>query len=249
MDFQDHRISLYFKSLKLNRQFAPKINPTLTVSTLESVITVAKTMQHQVTFVALYSFCFFSFLRLSNLLPHTPNTFDITRHLARGDIIFTSFGAIVIIKWSKTMQNRKDTCTIAIPSLGRSEICRVTALKTMFTCLPGTDNDLLFRICKKETILPLTDSTARKHLKQISSCSKYNPLSHFMLLGGLLPRGLSSMVSHLNIYRPTECEKVMAYGHIYALLPPPLLRLLRLLGNIYSDSLAPWESHTCPIRL
>ena len=173
--FQDHRISLYFKSLKLNRQFAPKINPTLTVSTLESVIAVAKTMQHQVTFVALYSFCFFSFLRLSNLLPHTPNTFDITRHLARGDIIFTSFRAIVIIKWSKTMQNRKDTCTIAIPSLGRSEICPVTALKTMFACLPGTDNDPLFRIYKKGTVLPLTDSTARKHLKQISSTLGIQP--------------------------------------------------------------------------
>ena len=32
--FQDQRISLYFKSLKLNRQFAPDINPTLTVATL-----------------------------------------------------------------------------------------------------------------------------------------------------------------------------------------------------------------------
>ena len=178
--FQDHRISLYFKSLKLNRQFAPKINPTLTVSTLESVIALAKTIQHQVTFVALYSFCFFSFLRLSNLLPHTPNTFDITRHLARGDIIFTSFGAIVIIKWSKTMQDRKDTCTIAIPSLGHLEICPMTALKTMFACLPGTDNDPLFRIYKKGNVLPLTDSIARKHLKFLP-CLKYNPLLHFML--------------------------------------------------------------------
>ena len=173
--FQDHRISLYFKSLKFNRQFAPQTNQTLTVSTLESVIALAKTTQHQVTFVALYSFFFFSFLRLSNLLPHTPNTFDITRHLARGDIIFTSFGAIVIIKWSKTMQNRKDTCTIAIPSLGRSEICPVNALKTMFACLPGTDNDPLFRIYKKGTVLPLTDSTARKHLKQISSMLEIQP--------------------------------------------------------------------------
>ena len=173
--FQDQRISLYFKSLKLNRQFAPKINPTLTVSTLESVIAAAKTMQHQVTFVALYSFCFFSFLRLSNLLPHTPSKFDITRHLARGDIIFTSLRAIVIIKWSKNIQNRKDTCTIAIPNLGLLEICPVTALKTMFACFPGTDNDPLFRIYRKGAVFPLTDSIACKHLKQISSMLEIQP--------------------------------------------------------------------------
>ena len=166
--FQDHRISLYFKSLKLKGNL-PKNKPDPHSFHIGVSNCTSKNNQHQVTFVALYYFCFFSFLRLSNLLPHTPNTFDITRHLARGDIIFTSFGAIVIIKWSKTMQNRKDTCTIAIPSLGHSEICPVNALKTMFTCLPGTDNDPLFGIYKKGTVLPLTDSIARKHLKQISS--------------------------------------------------------------------------------
>ena len=136
-------------------------------------------MQHHVTFVALYSFCFFSFLRLSNLLPHTANKFDITRHLARGDIIFTSFGAIVIIKWSKTMQNRRDTCTIAIPSLGCLKICPVTTLKTMFACFPGTDNDPLFRIYKKGTMFALTVSTACKHLKQIFSMLEIQPLLTF----------------------------------------------------------------------
>ena len=51
----------------------------------------------------------------------------------------------------------------------------MTALKTMFACLPGTDNDPLYRIYKKGTVSPLTDSTARKHLKQISSMLEIQP--------------------------------------------------------------------------
>ena len=79
-------------------------------------------------------------------------------------------------------------------------------------------------------------------------CSKYSLLLHFMLLGGLAQCGLSSMVSCLNVYKHTVYGEVMSYGHIYSLLPPPLLQLLRLLGNIYRISLAPWESHTCLTR-
>ena len=124
------------------------------------------------------SVSFLSSAFLSNLLSHMANKFDITQHLARGDIIFTSFGAIVIIKWSKTMKNRRDTCTLVIPSLGHSEICPVTALKKMFACFPGTDNDPLFRTYKKGTMFILMDSTACKHLKQISSMLEIqSPLS------------------------------------------------------------------------
>ena len=193
-----------------------------------------KTIQHHVTFVALYSFCF---LHLSNLLIHTAKQFDITRHLAREDIIFTSSGAIVIIKWSKTMQNRKDACTIAIPSLGLSEICMVTTLKT--------DNDQLFRIYKKGTIFTLKDSIACKYLKQISSTLVIQPPLTFhafrrVASTWVFQHGVS--LEHIQAHGTQKSNAVWAYLRTS---PPPLLQLLRLLGNIYLISLAPWESHTC----
>ena len=74
---------------------------------LENIVKVASTLPFGTTFVPLYLLCFFSFLRLSNILPHTVNSFDITRQLARGDILYIETGAIVVIKWSKTLQDRK----------------------------------------------------------------------------------------------------------------------------------------------
>ena len=121
----------------------------LTIERLHQVIATSAGLEHNVTFTALYSFIFFSFLCLSNLLPHTTGQYDFTRHMAQGDVIFTQSGATVIIKWSKTIQDRKETRTINIPYLGHSEICPIVALKTMLCHIPGSENDPLFRITKK----------------------------------------------------------------------------------------------------
>ena len=69
--FQDRRIPLLLKSIKINRPFVPKIAHGLTTEKLHQVIATSAGLEHNVTFMALYSFIFFCFLRLSNLLPHT----------------------------------------------------------------------------------------------------------------------------------------------------------------------------------
>ena len=43
-------------------------------------------------FKAVYTLAFFSFLRLSNLVPHTVKSYSPLYHLARGDIIFAPPG-------------------------------------------------------------------------------------------------------------------------------------------------------------
>ena len=173
--FRDERIPLFLKSIRLGRPFSPKITSVLTLDTLQKIVTISKTLDHSLTFVALYTFSFFSFLHLSNLLPHTTKQFDITRHMARGDIIFTQAGATVIIKWSKTIQDRKTTRTIAIPDLGRSDCCPIQALKDMLIAYPGTNNDPFFQIYNRGSLVVLTDSMARKHLKKISNILDIQP--------------------------------------------------------------------------
>ena len=74
----------------------------------------------------------------------------------------------MIIKWSKTIQNRTDIETIAIPALGRSPLCPIAAIKELLHTYPGSDNDPLFMIYNKQYLIVLTDSMARKHLKNIS---------------------------------------------------------------------------------
>ena len=173
--FQDRHIPLLLKSITINRPLAPKITQGLSIERLHQIISVSAGLEHNVTFIALYSFIFFSFLRLSNLLPHTSKQYDYTRHMARGDVIFSHSGATVIIKWSKTIQDRKHTRTINIPYLGHSDICPIGALKTMFSRVPGSDNDPLFMILKKGSPVLLTDSIARKHLKKVSSLLNIQP--------------------------------------------------------------------------
>ena len=173
--FQDRRIPLLLKSITINRPLAPKINQGLSIERLHQVIAISAGLEHNVTFMALYSFVFFSFLQLSNLLPHTSKQYDCTRHMARGDVIFSHSGATVIIKWSKTIQDKKQTRTISIPYLGHSDICPIVAMKTIFLHIPGSDNDPLFMIIKKGSPVILTDSVARKHLKKVSQLLHIQP--------------------------------------------------------------------------
>ena len=75
-------------------------------------------------FKALYLFTHFSFLRLSNILSHTKSTFHASRHLCIGDLIFSQEVVVVVVKWSKTMQDRAKVSTISIPALSQSRQVR-----------------------------------------------------------------------------------------------------------------------------
>ena len=72
--------------------------------------------------------------------------------------------AIILVKWSKTLQARDKITRIHIPVLPDSRLCPVTALKQMLASVPGSQNDPLFSICRQGCWLPLTDSIVRKHL-------------------------------------------------------------------------------------
>ena len=105
---------------------------------------------------------------MSNVLPHSIVAFDSSRHLCRADIVFSDRDAVIIVKWSKTMQNRRHIATINIPSLNASDLCPVSALKAMLDIIVSKNNDPLFMYKKFSKLAILTDSAARKHLKDVS---------------------------------------------------------------------------------
>ena len=126
-------------------------------------------------FIPLYLTCFFLFLRLSNLLPHTVRAFDVTRQLARGDLIITKNSALLIVKWSKTIQNHRDIVTLPLPCLGSSLLCPIAALNRMILRYPASNNDPLFILPRNTYHIPLTDSITRKHLKSVSKILNISP--------------------------------------------------------------------------
>ena len=173
--FQHQQIQYFLKSLKINRPLQPKIHKHIDTQLLTSIIRIAETLHHPQVFKSLYILAYFSFLRLSNILPHTISTFDNTRHLAKGDVIFDEDQVLLIIKWSKTMQNRQEIRTISLPMLGSSTLCPLAALRSLLLLFPGKPNDPLFQISRAHAQIPLTDSVARRHLHTISNVLDLSP--------------------------------------------------------------------------
>ena len=163
--FRDEKIQILVKSVKINRPLLVKTNSIFAEQMLLDIIAATETLEFSEIFLSVYLLAFFSFFRLLNMVPHAKNGFDPSRHLARGDIIFSDNEAIVLVKWSKTIQSRDKVVRVVIPKLPGSKFFPVTALSNMLDYI--IYNDPLFAIFKANTWSPLTDSMVRKHLKRV----------------------------------------------------------------------------------
>ena len=165
--FHDSRIKVYTKAIRRNAPFKPSIQTIIDVNMLHKLAKHCDNMYMGIIFKAAILTSFFSFLRISNLVPHSISTFDHMKQLARADVIFAPPGAHIIIKWSKTLQFRNKIKVIKIPSLGNSSICPVAALKAMLKLYKGSSNSPLFQIKYFGRWVPLTDTRLRKALAKM----------------------------------------------------------------------------------
>ena len=133
--FRDHRIPLFIKSVKINRPLQP-VFKTVIDDVLLFLVHACDQFSPPIVFKALYLFTYFSFLRLSNMLPHSVATFDASRHLCIGDLIFLEQVIVVVLKWSKTLQDRAKVATIFTSALGQSKLCPWGALREMLAATP-----------------------------------------------------------------------------------------------------------------
>ena len=104
--FKHQKIQMFIRSLKLNRPLTLRSQSVLDEHMLNQVILACHQLQNPLVFSAIYLLAFSSFLRLSNIVPHSTSTFDVSRHLARDDIIFGQHLGIIVVKWSKSNQLR-----------------------------------------------------------------------------------------------------------------------------------------------
>ena len=84
----------------------PLIKAIINVEMLLQLVLQCHRMYMSTISKAAFLTSFFSFLRISNLAPHSISTFDHMKQLARADVIFAPPGAHLIVKWSKTLQFR-----------------------------------------------------------------------------------------------------------------------------------------------
>ena len=165
--FDSPKIKLFIKSVQMNRPISVSFPSIIDIPLLHKIIEVCDTMYMGQVFKALYLLAFYSFLHLSNLVPHASHQFDPSRHLARGDIILGKSSGKLLIKWSKTIQSRDRVKIIDLPFLSMSPLCPILALKVLLSLVPLGNNSPLFQIKKHGKWFPLTDSKVRYHFKLV----------------------------------------------------------------------------------
>ena len=98
---------------------------------------------------ALFLVAFFSFLRISNLVPYKLS--DIVDpqacHLTPSNVTFISQGALLRITHTKTIQFRKRQLEIPLPRIPGSPLCPVTALQQYLASVQLSPSSPLF-VCK-----------------------------------------------------------------------------------------------------
>lgn len=106
---------------------------------------------------ALFLVAFFSFLRISNLVPKTlADTRDPKAcHLRPSSVTFTAQGAILRITRTKTIQFRQRTLEIPLPLIRGSPLCPVTALKQYLAHTPVSSQSPLFVSKSRGTYRPI----------------------------------------------------------------------------------------------
>ena len=165
--FSHPQIKYFTRSLTLAAPLKISLKTVIDVDTLKAIISKCDNMYMGQIFKAAFLLSFFSFLRISNLVPHSMQTFNPLEQLARADIFFAPPGAHILIKWSKTLQSKNQVRLLKIPSLANSPLCPVAALKTLLLITPSGDKKPLFQIKYKQKWVHLTDSRLRRALSSI----------------------------------------------------------------------------------
>ena len=165
--FMDPRIKLYNKAIMRHRPFNPSIKPIIDIDTLQPIALQCDIMHMGHICKAAILLAFFSFLCISNLVPHSIAGYDHLKHLSRADFIFAPPGMHIIVKWSKTLQNRDKVKIIKVPSLGKSPLCPVSVVKKLLSTSPGSNNSPLFQIKCYHKWVPLTDTRLRKFFTKV----------------------------------------------------------------------------------
>ena len=163
---QDQKLGMYIKAIQKTATFSVKLKNLVDICLLEAIVRACDKTYMGTVFKAAYLLGFFGFLRLSNLVPHSITTFSYLKHLAKGDIFFTHSEAIILIKWSKTMQSNNQARLLKLPILG-NVICPAQALKACLQLVPGSSNAPLFQFRMFKKWVPLTDNKVRSHLRDI----------------------------------------------------------------------------------
>ena len=161
------RIKYYTKSFQHTRRFKAYLPRVIDIQMLKNIVQACDSSPFNFVFKAVYLMAFYSFLRISNLVPHSISTFSTLHQVCRGDIFFAPPGIHILIKWTKTLQKRNKAVVVKIPRVNNVILCPVRAIEELLRLTPGNADSPLFQIQLYGSWVPLTDTRLRKHFYSV----------------------------------------------------------------------------------
>ena len=181
---------------------------------------------------------FFTFFRKSNLLIPAPDKFDPDKHLCTSDVIFQNTGAVLTVRWSKTIQFKQRVLLIPLPRIPGSPFCPSTAILLVLSRLPArTTPRPLFCFPLPLGPQPMTHPCFVSHLRISLSKLGFNASQYS---GHSFRRGGASFALQCGI--PTEWIKLQgdwtsdAYQRYLSPAFPLRVKLADLLGKHFPSA-------------
>ena len=126
------------RSVANNAPIRPVVKRVFTLDMLRSLV------RYWPMYTALLLLGFFGFYRLSTLVPPNGRSFDRSRYLTHGDIVWGNPGAHIITTCSKAMQKSGQMQVVQVPKLQDRLICPVRALRAIVSKHKNQEDKPLF---------------------------------------------------------------------------------------------------------
>lgn len=180
------------------------------------------------SFWAICLVAFFGMFRKSHLLPTSSNSFDHTKQLTKTDFNINSWGFLITIRWSKTIQFRERVVQIPIPCIPYSVLCPTTATTHAFQFTDGAP--------PKTQAFAWTDNTPRHNLHYFT----------YSMFVSKLRKHLSQVGVPPNSYAGHSFRRGGASFAYQSGIP---LELIKALGDWRSDTILIYLTMPLTIRL
>jgi hypothetical protein len=164
-----------------------------------------------------FLFCFFGFLRQSNVAPRSPQLLDVTRDTLRTDVQASPRGLLLTLKWSKTHQGAHQPIYIPLPLIRGSSLCPTRAFHQMCTAFPSTSSTTPLLIYSSPTKLHtiVTSRMLSRQLHRILRTLQLPPsrytLHSFRKGGATLCHSLGISVEKIKLHGTWTSDSVFTY--------------------------------------
>ena len=162
------RSNTFLKLTRINTPLRISRHNIIDLKDLMRICTMCESIHMGYVYRVVFLVDYFGLLRLSNIAPHSYNSFCHTRHISAGDVIFDKKIVKIIIKWSKAVQTRDKVHVLSFPRLQASILWPYKALKKVFSSYSPSQDQPLFQIAMPSGLQVLIDSKIRKVLSRLN---------------------------------------------------------------------------------